>query len=65
MRYKPTIGPESLREESNDNGNKLITFDTARNMIISCACFFHMNIHKQTWISPCGFASNRKLLVSR
>jgi hypothetical protein len=33
--YKPTIGSESLHEITNDNRNKLITFATAKNMIIS------------------------------
>jgi|UniRef100_A0A2S2Q484 hypothetical protein len=36
-----------------------ITFATARNMIISNTYFLHKNIHKQTWISPCGLIRNQ------
>jgi len=57
--YKPTIGSDSLHEESNDNGNKLISFAATRNMIISTTCFPHKNIYKQIWISPCGYLRNQ------
>jgi len=66
--YKPTIGSGSLHEITNDNGHKLITFATAENMIISNTYFSHKNIHKQTWISPCGLVRNqidRMLLDNR
>jgi len=45
--------------DTNDNGNKLITFATARNMRISSTMFPHKNIHKQTWIYPCGKVRNQ------
>jgi len=66
--YKPTSGSKSLHEESNDNGNKLTSFAAARNMTISTTCFPHKNIHKQTWISPCGYVRNQidhKIVDSR
>uniref|UniRef100_A0A2S2R622 Craniofacial development protein 2 n=1 Tax=Sipha flava TaxID=143950 RepID=A0A2S2R622_9HEMI len=57
--YKPTIGNDSLHDESNENGNKLITFVTARNMVVSSIKFPHKNIHKKTWISPYGRIRNQ------
>ncbi|XP_050430865.1 craniofacial development protein 2-like [Adelges cooleyi] len=57
--YRPTIGKDCLHNDTNDNGNKLITFATASNMRISSTMFPHKNIHKQTWISPCGKVRNQ------
>lgn len=57
--YRPTIGMNSLHSESNENGNKLISFAAARNMVISSTMFPLKNIHKQTWISPCGRIRNQ------
>jgi len=57
--YKPTIRSESLHEITNNNGNKLITFATARNMIISITYFPYKNILKQTWIYSCELVRNQ------
>jgi hypothetical protein len=50
--FKPTIGNESLREISNDNGVRLIKFATSKNLIVKSTMFLHHNIHKFTWTSP-------------
>lgn len=52
--YRPTIGKESLHRETNENSSMLVTFTSNRNMVVSRTMFPHKNIHKQTWMSPCG-----------
>jgi len=42
MIFRPTIAMESLHKETNENGNMIFTFETNRNMVISCTMF-----HKQ------------------
>jgi len=43
----------------NENGSMIVTFESNRNMAISSTIFPHKNIHKQTWISPCGRIRNQ------
>ena len=57
--FRPTIGLESLHEESNDNGVRVINFATGKNLIVKSTYFKHKNIHKQTWISPDGGTRNQ------
>ena len=57
--FRPTIGLESLHEESNDNGVRVINFATGKNFIIKSTYFRHKDIHKQTWISPDGNTRNQ------
>jgi hypothetical protein len=46
--FKPTIGNESLYQDSNDNGVRIITFATSKNLVVKNTMFPHRNIHKYT-----------------
>ncbi|PNF20264.1 hypothetical protein B7P43_G15395 [Cryptotermes secundus] len=50
--FKPTIGNESLREISNDNGVRVINFTISKKLTIKGTMFPHRNMHKFTWTSP-------------
>jgi len=50
--FKPTIGYESLHQDSNDNGFRIVNCATSKNVIVKSATFPHQNIHKYAWISP-------------
>jgi len=52
--FKPTIGQESLHQDSNDNGVRLVNFSTSKNLVVKSTMFPHWNIHKYTWTSPDG-----------
>jgi hypothetical protein len=56
---KPTIGNESLYEDSNDNGVRVINFATSKNLVVKSTTFPHRNIHKYTWTSPDGNTHNQ------
>jgi hypothetical protein len=49
--FKPTIGNESLHENSNDNGVRAVNFITSKNLIVKSTMFPHRNIHSYTWTS--------------
>ena len=52
--FKPIIGQESLRQDSNDNGVRLVNFATSKNLFVLSTMFHRWNIHKYTWTSPDG-----------
>jgi len=56
---KPTIGQESLHQDSNDNGVRLVNFSTSKNLVVKSTMFPHRNIHKYTWTSPDGKTHNQ------
>ena len=48
--FKPTIGQESLHQDSNVNGVRLVNFATSKNLVFKSTMFPHRNIHK--YIAP-------------
>jgi 2-hydroxy-3-keto-5-methylthiopentenyl-1-phosphate phosphatase len=52
--FKPTIGNESLHEDSNDNDVRVVNFATSKNLVVMSMMFPRQNIHKYTWTSPGG-----------
>jgi hypothetical protein len=65
--FKQTIGNESLHENSNDNGVRVVNFATFKNLIVSSTMFPHHSIHKYTWTSPDGKTDNHidHILINR
>ena len=56
---KPTIGNESLHQDSNDNGVRIVNFATSKNLVVKSTMFPHRDIHKHTWTSPDGKTHNQ------
>jgi len=52
--FKPTVGNESLHQDSNDSGVRIVNFATAKNLVVKSTMFPHRNILKYTWTSPAG-----------
>jgi hypothetical protein len=52
--FKLKIGNESLYQDSNDNGVRIVNFATSKNLVVKRMMFPLQNIHKYTWTSPDG-----------
>ena len=65
--FKPTIGNESLHQDSNDNGVRIVNFGTSKNLVFKNTMLPHRNIHKYTWTSPDGQTHNQidHILIDR
>ena len=50
--FKPTVGNESLHQDSNDNGDRLVNFATSKNLIIKSKMFPRRDINMCTWTHP-------------
>ena len=57
--FKPTIGNESLHQDNNDNGVRIVNFATSKYLDIKSTMFQHRDIHKHTWNSPDGKPDHR------
>ena len=56
--FKPTITQESLHQDSNDNGVRLVNLATSKNLVKS-TMFPHRSIHIYTWTSLDGKTHNQ------
>ena len=64
--FKPTIGNESLHQDSNDNGVRIVNFAASKNLVVKSMMFLHWNIHKYTWTSSDGNNDNQiDILIER
>ena len=50
--FKLTIGNESLHQDRNDNGVRIVNFATSKNLVVKSMMFLHQDIHKYTQTSP-------------
>jgi hypothetical protein len=50
--FKPAIQNESLLEINNDNGVRIVSLATSKNLIVKSTTFPYRNIHKFIWTSP-------------
>jgi hypothetical protein len=57
--FKPTLWNESLHQDSNDNGIRIVNFATSKNLVVKNTIFLHWNIDKYTWTSPDGKTHNQ------
>jgi endonuclease/exonuclease/phosphatase family metal-dependent hydrolase len=57
--YQGLIGRHSMHLNCHNNGQRLVDFAAAKNMVLSSTCFPHKEIHKQTWKPPDRKTNNK------
>ena len=57
--YKHIIGNESLRNETNNNGIRMIQFAISKVLNVRSKIFPHKDIHNETWYSADGRTANQ------
>jgi hypothetical protein len=65
--FKQTIGNESLYQDTNDNGVRIVNFATSKNLVVKSTIFPHQNIRKYTCAYPDGQTHNQidHMLIDR
>ena len=65
--FKPTIWNESLHQDSNDNGVRIVNFATSKYLVLKSTTFPYRDIPKQTWTSPDRKTHNQidRILIDR
>ena len=51
---KPTIGNESLHQDSIDNGVRIVNFGMSKNLVVKRMMFTYRDIHKHATTRPTG-----------
>jgi len=46
--FKPMIGNDSLQEDNNDNGVRIVKFATSEHIVVKCTMYPRRNIQKYT-----------------
>jgi len=64
---KPTFGVESLRQDINGNGVRIVNFATSEIHVVMITMFPHQNIHKCIWTSSDAETHNQidHILIDR
>jgi len=65
--FKLTTGNESLCQDSNDNGVRIVNFAISKNLVVKSTMLPHQNTHKYIWTSPDGKTHNQidHILIDR
>ena len=65
--FEPTFGNESLYQDINDNGVRIVNFATSKNHVVMSTMFPHQNIHKCIWTFSDGKTQNQydHILIDR
>jgi hypothetical protein len=65
--FEPTMGHESVQQDGNDNGVRIVNFPTSKYLFVKSTVFTHRNIHKHTWTSHDGQTHNQidQILIDR
>ena len=61
--FNPTIGNESLHQENNDNGVRIVNFATSINLVVKSKMLLHRNIHNYTTTSLDGLTHNANVYI--
>jgi hypothetical protein len=56
--WKPPIGNDSLYQDSNDNGVRIVYFTRSKVLVVKSMMFLHRNIYNYTWTYPDGKTHN-------
>jgi len=65
--FQPTIGNESLNQDSNTNGVRIVNFAPSRNIFDKNTMFLYRNIPNYTWTPSDGKTHNQigHILIGR